>query len=192
MNASQLFAHPGWVNLLVLVPLVSFAAWRRTGLDIAARVLIAAGLFGIAFGFVEATVVVYLRAALGLIGPVGGPVINPPPLASIPGYLLAAERMRESATIVMLVAVAMLGARRARERWALFLFVFAWWDIYYYLGLRLLTGWPPSPMSTDILFLIPVPWVAEVWYPLLVSGLSVAAVLYVSVMPRHVIESDSR
>ena len=192
MNALPLFARPGWVNLLILVPLASFALWRRTGLDIAARILIAAGVFGMAFGFVEASVVVYLRAALGLIDPVGGSAINPLPLASIPGHLLASERMRESATIVMLVAVAFLGARRPRERWALFLFVFAWWDICYYIGLRLLTGWPPSLMSTDILFLIPVPWVAEVWYPLLVSGLSVAAVLHVRALPRRVVQPDSR
>jgi len=30
-------------------------------------------------------------------------------------------------------------------------------------------GWPPSPTSWDILFLIPVPWVAPVWAPAAVS-----------------------
>ncbi len=180
MTGFQLFAHPWWVNLLILVPLVSFDVWRRTGLEIAPRTLVAAAAFGIAFGFVEVAVVVYLRAALGLIAPGGGAVIYPPPLRTIPHHLLATEMTREAATMVMLIAVAFLAARRARERWALFLYVFALWDICYYVGLRVLIGWPPSLVSHDILFLIPVPWLSNVWYPMLVSGLSVVAVIYAS------------
>jgi hypothetical protein len=37
--------------------------------------------------------------------------------------------------------------------------------------------WPYSLLAPDILFLIPVPWVAQVWFPLLVSVLSIAAVV---------------
>ena len=51
----------------------------------------------------------------------------------IPHNLLAIEVVREAATIAMLVTIALLGARRARERWALFLYVFALWDLAYYV-----------------------------------------------------------
>jgi hypothetical protein len=37
--------------------------------------------------------------------------------------------------------------------------------------------WPLSLKDPDVLFLIPVPWFSPVWFPLLVSGLAVAAVL---------------
>jgi hypothetical protein len=58
------FAEPWWVNLLLLVPLVSFYAWRNSGLAIANRTLVVTAFFGAAFGFVEASVVVYLRAIM--------------------------------------------------------------------------------------------------------------------------------
>jgi hypothetical protein len=178
VNAFRALATPLWVNLLVFVPLVSFYYWRRTGLALSGRTLALAAAFGLAFGFVEAAVVVYLRSAIGLV-PLGT-VKYPMPLQDIPHQLLSIEVAREAATIVMLLAVAFLVARQARERWAMFLYVFALWDIAYYAGLWVTIGWPPSLLTDDILFLIPVPWISNVWYPLLVSGLSVLAVLVAS------------
>ena len=178
VNTFHALATPLWVNLLVLAPLVSFYFWRRTGLAFPSRTLAVAATFGVAFGFVEAAVVVYLRLGLGLV-PLGN-VKYPLPLQDVPHHLLAIEVAREVATIVMLVSLALLVARRARERWAMFLYVFALWDIAYYAGLWVTIGWPSSLLSDDILFLIPVPWISNVWYPLLVSGLSVAAVLAAS------------
>lgn len=178
MGEFRALASPIWVNLLVLAPLASFYSWRRTGLALSRQTLVPAAAFGVAFGFVEAAVVVYLRAAIGLV-PLGA-VKYPMPLQDIPHQLLAIEVAREAATIVMLVSLALLTARRARERWAMFLYVFALWDIAYYAGLWITIGWPSSLVTDDILFLIPVPWMSNVWYPLLVSGLSVAAVLVAS------------
>jgi hypothetical protein len=178
VHTFRALATPLWVNLLVLAPLVSFYFWRRTGLALSRPTLALAAAFGGAFGFVEAAVVVYLRSAVGLV-PLGA-VKYPMPLQDIPRQLLAIEVARETATMVMLVALAFLVARRARERWAMFLYVFALWDIAYYAGLWVTIGWPPSLVTDDILFLIPVPWISNVWYPLLVSGLSVAAVLLAS------------
>lgn len=178
VNTFRALATPLWVNLLVLAPIVSFYFWRRTGLALSRQTLGLATAFGLAFGFVEAAVVVYLRSAIGLI-PLGT-VNYPLPLQDIPHQLLAVEVAREAATIVMLVSLAFLVARRARERWAMFLYVFALWDIAYYAGLWITIGWPGSLVADDILFLIPVPWIANVWYPLLVSGLSVLAVLAAS------------
>lgn len=181
MNDLRLLAQPWWVNLLVLVPLVSLFFWRRTGLAIAGRTLAGIAVFGAAFGFVEAAVVAYLQAAIGLDPGRVAAADTPLLLREIPPHLLGTEIAREAATIVMLLAVAFLAAPRARERWAAFLFGFALWDLAYYAGLRTLVGWPRSPAADDILFLIPVPWVADVWYPVLVSGLAVLAVLFASV-----------
>lgn len=100
-----------------------------------------------------------------------------------PQGLLTIEVMREAATMVMLVSVAMLAAPRARERWASFLWAFAIWDISYYAGLWATVRWPSSFKEFDVLFLIPVPWIAQVWYPLLVSVLTLSAVAWAKMKP---------
>ncbi|MFH1062114.1 MAG: hypothetical protein V1747_04420 [Candidatus Omnitrophota bacterium] len=43
-----------------------------------------------------------------------------------------------------------------RTRLAYFLTIFAVWDIFYYVWLKLLLGWPRSIFDWDILFLIPL------------------------------------
>lgn len=189
MEEFMLFAIPWWVNFLILVPFVSWYIWsKRGGLTISTRVLILTGLFGIAFGFVEAAVVVYLRAAVGLLPGYGGTLADVAVLSSgiyqqaqilgeLPASLLVIEFFREAATMVMLVTVAFLTAKRARERWALFLWIFAIWDIFYYVGLWATVRWPSSFLTPDVLFLIPTPWFSQVWFPLLVSVLTLAAVV---------------
>ena len=122
--------------------------------------------FGIAMGYLEATVVVYLRAALGL-APAGlVPVHDPAAFGAFAGVEVA----RELATLVMIGSVGWLAGRRALERLAWTAVVFGTWDVVYYLGLRLLIGWPASPGAWDILFLVPVPWVGPVWAPIVVSA----------------------
>ena len=79
------------------------------------------------------------------------------------------EQLREASTLVMLIAVAFLGGRSARERWGVFLAAFGVWDIFYYVWLYALIRWPPSLMTMDVLFLIPVPWVAPVLAPVVVA-----------------------
>jgi hypothetical protein len=79
--------------------------------------------------------------------------------------------------MIMLVAVSLLSATSRRERCAAFLWTFAAWDICYYAALWGTVGWPPSLSAPDVLFLIPVPWLAPVWFPLLVSTLVMTAVL---------------
>ena len=181
MTGFRVFANPWWVNALILVPAVSFYFWRRTGLAIERQTLAFAAVLGVAFGFVEAVVVVYLRGVIGLIS------ATPPPeaLSDVPPHLLAIEVIREVATIAMLVATALLSVRRTRERWARFLYVFALWDLSYYAGLWATIGWPTSLLTDDILFLIPVPWMSQVWYPVVVSGLSVLAVVFASSIGRR-------
>ena len=187
MGQFQLVAQPMWVNLLLFIPPILFIAWRSRGLQISRRQLLFATLFALAFGFVEAVVVVYLRAAAALLpGYTGtlsevqrlgrGTVQDPLTMTQFPQSLLTVEVLREGATIVMLASVAMLAAVRARERWAVFLWTFALWDISYYAGLWATIRWPTSLTNLDVLFLIPVPWVAQVWFPLLVSVLTLIVV----------------
>lgn len=106
-------------------------------------------------------------------------------LARLPDFLSQAEVAREASTMLILVAVSLLAASSLLERWAMFLWMFAFWDIFYYEGLWLMIGWPPSFFTPDVLFLIPTAWVAQVWFPLLVSLLALAAVAIAGVLPLH-------
>lgn len=189
MGQFQLLAQPWWVNLLVFIPVGVFVGWRNRGLRISREQLLFTTLFALAFGFVEAAVVVYLRAATGLLPGYAGTLLEvqrlgretaiyPPTIAQFPQSLLTVEVLREAATMVMLLSIALLAARRAKERWALFLWTFALWDISYYAGLWATIRWPSSPTDLDVLFLIPVPWMAQVWFPLLVSVLTLIGVAF--------------
>jgi len=76
---------------------------------------------------------------------------------------------REAATIVMLVALALLTGQGWLEQSMIFLWAFAFWDLFYYVSLYLVIKWPPSLKTLDVLFLIPCPWIAPVWFPVSVS-----------------------
>jgi len=117
-------------------------------------------IFGIAMGFLEAAVVVYLRQ---LYYPEG--FAFPLKLMPIEGVFI--EYLREISTIVMLFSIGMVAGKNFYERFACFLFCFGIWDIFYYLWLKVLLNWPPSLLTWDILFLIPVVWTGPVLAPLI-------------------------
>jgi hypothetical protein len=119
--------------------------------------------FGVAFGYLEAAVVVYLRAAIE-----AGAVVAAQDPDTF-GTFEAVEIARELATLVMIAAVGWLAGRTPIERLAWSAVVFGTWDIVYYAGLRWAIGWPASLDTWDVLFLIPGPWVGPVWAPLAVS-----------------------
>jgi hypothetical protein len=187
-----LVAEPWWVNLAILVPVAAYFFWRRSSLPVTASQLIIVALFASAFGFVEATVVVYLRAASGLLPGYQGTLSDivrltrqsqPTATGELPASLVGLEVIREAATLLMLVSVALLTPIRARGRIALFLWAFAIWDAVYYLSLWATIRWPHSITDRDVLFLIPEPWFAPVWFPLLVCALTVLAVLLARLNP---------
>jgi hypothetical protein len=122
--------------------------------------------FAVAMAYLEAAVVVYLQLALGL--QVGA--IFPLRPASEAGNLVAIEAGREAATLVMIGAVGMLAGRTRLERLAWSAVVFGAWDIGYYAWLHVFNGWPPTLDTTDLLFLLPVPWAGPVWSPVAVSA----------------------
>jgi hypothetical protein len=148
-------------------------------------------LFGISFGYVEAAVVIYLRALYEPLRPRLTPGRAPRDLfplvdrekmvAAAPetALLLNVEVIREAATIVMLAAAAML-VTAEQSLWLPALSIaFGVWDLSFYLFLKLWIDWPASLLTWDILFLLPVPWVGPVLAPVIVSftiiGCGVAA-----------------
>ena len=131
--------------------------------------------FAVAMAYVEAAVVAYLRL---LYYPEGFSIGGVASLQCIPPAVLAIEIGREAATIVMLAAVAFLSAgRNWWRRLAHFMWAFALWDIFYYVWLYVLLKWPSGPMTIDVLFLIPRPWIAPVLVPVLASLLMIGAAL---------------
>jgi len=125
--------------------------------------------YAVAMAYLESAIVVYLRR-LYYPQSFNFPLV----LIDIPTLLI--EVGREAATIVMLATVSMAAGRTRVGKLAYFLYLFGTWDIFYYVWLKVFLDWPASLVTWDVLFLIPVPWVAQVWYPLLVSALTLLAV----------------
>ncbi|HJX70585.1 MAG TPA: hypothetical protein VJ346_01495 [Bacteroidales bacterium] len=119
-------------------------------------------IFSIAMGYLESSVVVYLRA---IMYPDGFQF----PLAPFDSHLAVTEIIREAATIIMLAGAGIIAGKTFSERFAWFIYCFAIWDIFYYIFLKVLLNWPESLMTWDILFLIPATWVGPVITPVIVS-----------------------
>ncbi len=151
------------------------------------RAVVALLLFGLAFGYVEAAVVVYLRGFYEPLHQRIYPEVSATDLFPIlrldhletagSAYLhrLQIELVREAATLLMLAAVALAVARNLRQWLASFMIAFGVWDIFFYAFLRVLIGWPASLFDWDLLFLLPVPWVGPVVAPVLVALSMIAA-----------------
>jgi hypothetical protein len=135
-------------------------------------------VFGIAMAHLEGVVVVYLRKSLGMLDSES----NKESVEKFPKRFLYIEMTREAATIIMLVVIAYLVGNTWLEKGIFFLWTFAFWDLFYYLSLYILIKWPPNLKTIDVLFLIPVPWIAPVWFPVAVSSLTIIiiAFLYLS------------
>lgn len=190
MENFELLARPIWVNLIFFIPVVLFLYWRKNKLDLSKRTLLITLIFGVAFGVIEASCVIYLRASTGLLPGYEGTVfdvwVNTSQIyydqelleRALPWSLIVYELIREAGTIIMLAAVAFISAPRLKERFAIFVWTFAVWDIIYYLHLFLTIRWPTSLLSRDVLFLIPEPWFSQVWYPLFISSLMMVIIYF--------------
>lgn len=131
--------------------------------------------FAISFAWVESAVVVYLREIyfdgvfkfpLFVVWKEGKHIIDP---------LIRIEFGREIATIVMFVAVGWITGKSKLQRFCFFMIAFGIWDIFYYIWLYIMVGWPESLMSWDLLFYVPLPWVGPVITPLLIAVTMVGA-----------------
>ncbi|MGB5964308.1 MAG: hypothetical protein WBF77_08515 [Sulfurimonadaceae bacterium] len=119
-------------------------------------------VWGVAFAYIEASVVVYLRE---IYYPEGFAF----PVVIAETRMVAVELFRELATLIIMWATASLAYRVLQSKMAAFVVLFGIWDIFYYLFLEIVLDWPEGLGSWDILFLIPLPWVGPVWAPVVVS-----------------------
>jgi len=132
-------------------------------------------IFSIAFAWVESAVVVYLRKIYfsgGFSFPLvikwegGRHVVDP---------LIRIEFGREIATIVILIAIGWMAGRNRFQKFCFFMLAFGLWDIFYYIWLYVMVGWPESLMTWDLLFYVPLPWVGPVITPVLIALAMVVA-----------------
>ena len=119
-------------------------------------------VWGAAFGYIEAAIVIYLRH---LYYPDGFAF----PVVFVESGIAVVELLREAVTLLFMWAVAALAFRSLQNRVAAYMILFGTWDIFYYLFLKVFLNWPASLMTWDILFMLPLPWVGPVWAPVLVS-----------------------
>lgn len=123
--------------------------------------------YAIAMAWVESAVVFYLRTLSGRIVP-----YQPDPLPEVDG-LAPVELVREAATLIMLFTVGMMSGRNWRSRWGYAAIAFGVWDIFYYVFLRVICGWPEKLSDWDVLFLLPLPWWGPVISPMLIAGMMI-------------------
>ncbi len=132
-------------------------------------------IFSVAFAWVESAVVVYLRKIyfdgvfkfpLVIVWEEGKHIIDP---------LIQIEFGREIATIIMLVAIGYVTGKSKLQRFCFFMIAFGIWDIFYYLWLYVMVGWPGSLLTWDLLFYVPLPWVGPVITPVLIAVAMVGA-----------------
>ncbi len=126
-------------------------------------------LFGICMAHFEGVTVVYLRRVLGITNSQS----NKEFFKKIDKNYILIEKTREVATILILVILALLVGEKWLDMMVVFLWTFAFWDLFYYLSLYILIRWPPNFTTVDVLFLIPRPWIAPVWIPIGISSITI-------------------
>jgi len=132
-------------------------------------------VFAMAFAWVESAVVVYLRK-IYFPGGFGFPLfVKWEGGKHVVDSLIRIEFGREIATIVMLVGIGWVAGRNRFQRFCYFMLAFGIWDIFYYIWLYVMIGWPESLMTWDLLFYVPLPWVGPVITPVLIALTMVVA-----------------
>jgi len=125
-------------------------------------------VFALGMAWVEAACVFYIRTLVDRIEPYQA---LPLPDSAVLG---SAELVRELATLVMLGTTGWLAGTTWRSRLAFATIAFGFWDIFYYVFLRVMAPWPQSILDWDILFLLPLPWWGPVLAPVSIALLMIA------------------
>ncbi len=123
--------------------------------------------FAAGMAWVEAACVYFLRVLVDRVEPYQ---LDPLPIRGILGEV---ELVREGATLVMLAMTGMLAGRTWRARLGYAAIAFGFWDILYYVFLRIICGWPGSLFDWDVLFLLPLPWWGPVLAPVCIALLMI-------------------
>jgi hypothetical protein len=119
-------------------------------------------VFAAGMAWVEAACVFYLRVMVDRIVP-----YQPNPL-------------------LILATIGMLAGRTWRARVGYAAMAFGFWDILYYVFLRIVSGWPTSLFDWDILFLLPLPWWGPVLAPVCIAALMIAWGTLVTQWPHRI------
>ena len=114
-------------------------------------------------GYLESAVVVYLRSIYYANG-------FEFPMVPINKLHTITEIGREISTMIMLIGIGVFSGKDKSGKFAVFLYSFAIWDIFYYVFLKILLNWPESLFTWDILFLIPPVWTGPVIAPVISSS----------------------
>ncbi|MCS7181411.1 MAG: hypothetical protein N2589_06695 [bacterium] len=131
-------------------------------------------IIGLALGWWEGVVVIYIREILTALQPdltklTISQLTIPLIITREKGYsLLFIEKTREITPIIIILCFSFLCEKKIKRKIATFFLIFAIWDLFYYLTLKILINWPPSLKTIDCLFLIPSPWIAPVWVPIVI------------------------
>ena len=147
-----------------------FSAWTRWTLVV---------VFAVAMAWLESATVYYLRVLVDRLEPYQA---NPVPMS---GVLVGVELTREAATLVMILLVGLLAGRTMQARLGFAALAFGVWDIFYYVFLYLICGWPRSLFDWDVLFLLPLPWWGPVAAPMLIALLMILWGTLATVIPRE-------
>jgi len=131
-------------------------------------------IYSIAMAYLEAAVVVYLRRVYGI----GDLILQIPPFDP---QIAAIELGREVATLVMLISIGWIAGIRLQSQIGFAIFSFGLWDIFYYVWLRIMIGWPHNVLDPDLLFLLPLPWWGPVLSPVLIAALMAAGGLIATI-----------
>src|SRR5262245_2068680 len=123
--------------------------------------------FAAGMAWVEAACVYYLRVMVERVEP-----YQPDPLP-MRGILGEVELVREGATLLMLAMTGMLAGRTWRARLSYAAIAFGFWDILYYVFLRIISVLPTPLFDCDILFLWPLPWWGPVLAPVCIASLMI-------------------
>ncbi|MGB9677059.1 MAG: hypothetical protein ACPLZ9_00425 [Candidatus Ratteibacteria bacterium] len=128
-------------------------------------------LIGLALGWWEGVVVVYIREILFNISTdltkiEISQLIKPLFVTNGKYSLLFIEKTREITPVFIISCLSIFCEKKIIKKFASFLWIFAIWDIFYYITLKILINWPYSLKTIDCLFLIPSPWIAPVWIPI--------------------------
>ena len=137
-------------------------------------------LFAVGMAWVESATVYYLRAMVGRLEP-----YQPDPLPLV-GTFGQVELVREAATLVMLLTVGMLAGRTWNKRLGYSAIAFGVWDIFYYVFLWIMCGWPNSLFDWDVLFLLPLPWWGPVIAPVGIALLMIVWGTFTTQFASHV------
>ena len=124
-------------------------------------------IFAVGMAWLESACVYYLRVLVDRLNP-----YQPVPLP-VHAALGPVELVREAATLVMLLTVGILAGRTVRTRLGYAAIAFGVWDLFYYVFLRIICGWPRSLFDWDILFLLPLPWWGPVIAPCCIALLMI-------------------